>query len=173
MTWNTRLRLFLLVVSTVVLQTTLFPDLRFFGVAPDLGLVATIAVAYRVGPQRGALYGFANGLALDLFLQTPFGLSALSFAVVGYGVGIVQAGMSQEPRFAAPLLSGLGGLVGGAVFVAVAALAGEDQVLATRTLWVLPLAAAYDALLGFVLFPVGRWATRGAEAPAARGARSL
>jgi rod shape-determining protein MreD len=171
--WNTRLRLALLVISTVVLQTTLFPDLRFFGVAPDLGLVATVAVAYQVGPERGALYGFANGLVLDLFLQTPFGLSALAFAVVGYGVGIVQAGLQQEPRFAAPIMSGLGGLVGGAVFVAVAALAGEDQVLATRTLWVVPLAALYDAVLGFAVFPVGRWATRGAEAPAVRGARSL
>jgi rod shape-determining protein MreD len=173
MTWNNRIRLALLVISTVVLQTTLVPDLRIFGVAPDLGLVATIAVAYRVGPERGALYGFANGLVLDLFLQTPFGLSALSFAVVGYGIGVLQAGMAQELRFAAPLLSGLGGLVGGALFVAVAALAGEDQVMATRTIWVLLLAAAYDTLLGLVVFPVGRWATRGAEAPAVRGVQSL
>jgi rod shape-determining protein MreD len=172
-TWNTRIRLVLLVISTVVLQTTLFPDLRFFGVAPDLGLVATIAVAYRVGPERGALYGFANGLVLDLFLQTPLGLSALSFAVVGYAVGILQAGMTQELRFAGPLLSGVGGLLGGAVFVAVAALAGEDQVIATRTIWVLLLAAAYDAVLGVVVFPIGRWATRGAEAPATRGVESL
>jgi rod shape-determining protein MreD len=172
--WNTRLRLVLLVLTTVILQTTLVPDLRFFGVAPDLGLVATIGVAYRMGPERGALYGFANGLVLDLFLQTPFGLSALAFAVVAYGVGILQAGLSHELRFAAPLLSGIGGLVGSTIFVVVAALAGEDQVLATRTLWILPVAAVYDALLGLVLFPAARWATRGVEPPAAaRGAQSL
>ena len=173
MTWNNRLRLALLVVTTAVLQSTLFPDLRLFGVAPDLGLVATIAVAYRVGPERGALYGFANGLVIDLFLQTPFGLSALSFAVVGYCVGILQAGMSREVRFAAPIFGGIGGLVGGFLFVAVAALAGQDQVLAVRTIYVLLLAAVYDALLAYALFPAAKWATRGAEVPVVRGASSL
>jgi rod shape-determining protein MreD len=173
MTWNNRIRLTLLVVTTVVLQSTLFPDLRFFGVAPDVGLVATIAVAYRVGPERGALYGFANGLAIDLFLQTPFGVSALSFAVVGYCVGIIQAGMSREVRFAAPIFGGIGGLVGGFLFVTVAALAGQDQVIAARTIYVLLLAAVYDALLAFALFPAARWATRGAEVPVVRGAGSL
>jgi rod shape-determining protein MreD len=173
MTWNNRIRLTLLVVTAVVLQSTLFPDLRFFGVAPDVGLVATIAVAYRVGPERGALYGFANGLAIDLFLQTPFGVSALSFAVVGYCVGIIQAGMSREVRFAAPIFGGIGGLVGGFLFVTVAALAGQDQVIAARTIYVLLLAAVYDALLAFALFPAARWATRGAEVPVVRGAGSL
>ena len=173
MTWNNRLRLALLVVTTAVLQSTLFPDLRLFGVAPDLGLVATIAVAYRVGPERGALYGFANGLVIDLFLQTPFGLSTLSFAIVGYCVGILQAGMSREVRFAAPIFGGIGGLVGGFLFVAVAALAGQDQVLAVRTIYVLLLAAVYDALLAYALFPVAKWATRGAEVPVVRGASSL
>jgi rod shape-determining protein MreD len=163
MTWVTRLRLGLLVLLTVVLQTTLFPDLRVVGVAPDLGLVATIAVAYRIGPERGAVYGFANGLAIDLFLRTPLGASALSFALVAYGVGIAQSGLAREPRFAAPLFGGIGGLAGGVIFVAVTALAGEDHVLAWRSVWVLLLAAIYDAALAIPVFPVGRWATRGAE----------
>ncbi len=169
MTWLIRLRLGLVVIATVVLQTTLFPDLRFFGVAPDLGLVATIAVAYQLGPERGAVYGFANGLAIDLFLQTPLGLSALSFAVVAYGVGIVESGLSRAPRGVAPLFGGLGGLAGGLVFVAVAAVAGEDQVLAVRSIWVLLVSAGYDALLAVPMFPVARWATRGVATGVMRG----
>jgi rod shape-determining protein MreD len=163
MTWMIRLRLALLVLVTVVLQMTLFPELRFFGVAPELGLVATIAVAYQLGPERGAIYGFANGLAIDLFLQTPLGLSALSFAVVAYGVGIVQTGLSRAPRRVALIFGGVGGLAGGLVFVLIAALVGEDQVIAFRSVWVLLVAAAYDALLAVPMFPVARWATRGAQ----------
>jgi rod shape-determining protein MreD len=161
--WNIRLRLGLLVLVTVVLQTTLFPDLRIFGVAPDLGLVATIAVAYQIGPERGAVYGFANGLAIDLFLRTPLGISALSFALVAFGVGIAQTGLARAPRFVAPLFGGLGGLAGGLIFVSVAALAGEDQMLAWRSVWVLLLAAIYDAVLAVPMFPISRWATRGVE----------
>jgi rod shape-determining protein MreD len=170
-TWPVRLKLALLVITTVVLQTTLFPDLRWFGVAPDLCLVGTIAVAFRVGPENGAIYGFASGLAIDLFLQTPLGLSALTFAVVGFGVGILQTGLTRTPRFIAPIVGGLGGLAGGAIFVGLAALAGEDQVLATRTIWVLLLAALYDALLAIPMFPIARWAARGGvDTPAVRGA---
>jgi len=166
--WPVRLKLALLVITTVVLQTTLFPDLRMFGIAPDVCLVATIAVAFHIGPEKGAVYGFASGLAIDLFLQTPLGLSALAFALVGYGVGILQTGLTRTPRFVAPFVGGVGGLVGGILFVGFAALAGEDQVLAFRTLWVLPLAALYDALLAIPLFPIARWATRGgADLPAA------
>jgi rod shape-determining protein MreD len=158
-TWMARLRLLLLIVTTVVLQVTLFPDLRMFGVAPDVGLVAAVAVAYHEGPERGAVYGFANGLAIDLFLQTPLGLSALSFALVAYATGALQSGLTRTSRWFAPALGAIGGLGGGLVFVAVGALAGQEQVLALRSVPVLLLASAYDAVLAFPVFRSARWAT--------------
>ena len=98
MTWVPRLRLALLILAVVVLQTTVFSaGLRVSGVMPDLGLVLTVAVAFYLGPDRGAVFGFVAGLAVDLFLSTPLGLSALSFAVVGYAVGVVQGGGATAP----------------------------------------------------------------------------
>lgn len=155
----TRLRLALLVILASVLQVTLFPDLRAFGAVPDVGLVLTVAVAYREGPERGAAFGFATGLVVDLFLRTPLGLSALSFTVVGHAVGLVQSGLSRRPRWAAPVFGGLGGLAGGALFVLVGALAGQDQLLVARSLFVVVVAAGYDALLSFAVFPAAGWAT--------------
>jgi rod shape-determining protein MreD len=154
-----RLRLALVVVAAVVFQTTLFSSgLRVFGVMPDLCLVLTVAVAFHQGPERGAVFGFAAGFATDLFLSTPLGLSALSFTVVGYGVGLLQSGFVRPSRWVAPFMGALGGLAGGALFVAVGALAGQDHLLAPRSLKVIVVAAAYDALLAFVAFPVARWA---------------
>jgi rod shape-determining protein MreD len=160
MTWLARFRLALVIVTAVVLQTTLFSaGLRVFGVIPDLCLVLTIAVAYYVGPERGAAFGFAAGLAIDLFLSTPLGLSALSFALVGYGIGVVQTGVVRPSRWIAPIIGGLGGLAGGALFVCIGALAGQDHLFALRSVKVVVIAAGYDALLAFVAFPVARWAT--------------
>jgi rod shape-determining protein MreD len=161
MTWLPRLRLALVLVAAVVLQTTVFSaGLRVFGVAPDLGLVLTIAVAYYLGAERGAAFGFAAGVAIDLFLSTPFGLSALSFALVGYGVGVVRSGLVRPSRGVAPILGTLGGIAGGALFVGVGALAGQDHLLALRSLEVIFVAGAYDGLLAFAAFPVARWALR-------------
>ena len=165
MSWDQRLRLALLVVLAAVLQTALFGDARVLGVAPDVGLVLTIAVAYRAGAVTGVIFGFASGLAGDTFLQTPFGVSALSYAVIGYVVGVLETGIARPPRWIAPLLGGVAGLAGTTLFVAVAVAAGQDHLLALRTLRILALAAVYDAVLAIVVFPIARWAARDRRPP--------
>ena len=152
------LRYFLVVVSLVVLQTALFPDLRVFGAGPDLLLVATIAVAYERGPEAGAVFGFVGGLAIDCFLASPLGVSALAFALVGYGVGIFQSGLLRSSRWIAPILGGIGGLVGGALWVVIAAVAGRDDLITGYTARIVVLAAVYDALLAILIFPFVHWA---------------
>ncbi|HKH26156.1 MAG TPA: rod shape-determining protein MreD [Acidimicrobiia bacterium] len=160
MTWLPRLRLALLILAVVVLQTTLFSaGLRVFGVMPDLGIVLTVAVAFYLGPERGAVFGFLTGLAVDLFLETPLGLSALSFALVGYGVGAVQGRLVRSSRWVAPIMGALGGLAGGVLFVGVGALAGRDGLLALTSVRIILIACVYDAVLAFVVFPIARWAT--------------
>lgn len=161
MIWIRRLRLGLLIVVGVVLQTTLFSEsLRVFGVTADVGLVLTIAVAYYGGPEVGAMYGFFAGLAIDCFLTTPIGLSALSYAVVGYGVGAIQTGLVRSSRWIAPLLGGIGGIVGAGLFILLGALVGVEQLFALRSLKVLAVSGIYDALLSFIAFPLARRATR-------------
>jgi rod shape-determining protein MreD len=156
-----RLRLALLILAVVVLQTTVFSaGLRVFGVMPDLGLVLTVAVAFYIGPERGAVFGFLAGLAVDLFLSTPLGLSALSFALVAYGVGFVQGGLVSSSRWVAPIMGALGGLAGGVLFVGIGAIAGQDQLLALSSVRIILVASAYDALIAFAVFPIARWATR-------------
>jgi rod shape-determining protein MreD len=155
-----RIRLGFVVVICVVLQTTLFTHLRVDGVAPEVGLVAVLAVAYYDGAESGALYGFLMGFAMDLFLTTPLGLSALSYAITAYGVGLLQAGMVRRPPFIAPLIGGLGGFVGGLVFLAVGAVVGEAGFLSLSSLKTVTIAALYDALIAPVVFPLVRRAAR-------------
>ncbi|MFO7591312.1 MAG: rod shape-determining protein MreD [Acidimicrobiia bacterium] len=153
-----RVRLVLLVVSLVVLQTTVFTHLRVFGAVPSLCLVATVAIAYEEGPERGALFGFLSGLFLDLFLSSPLGLSALSQAVVGYGVGAFQGAMLRESKTMPAVLSAVGGLLGGAIFALVGAVAGEPGYLTGTSLRVIVVAALYDAVVALPVFAFTRWA---------------
>jgi len=155
-----RIRLALVILVCVVLQTTLFTHLRIDGVAPDLGLVATLAVAYENGPDSGAVFGFVAGLAIDLFLTTPLGLSALSFAITGYVVGVLQSGMVRTTPWLAPILGGLGGLFGGLVFLTAGAVVGESGFLSFASLKTVLIAALYDAVVAPVVFPLVRRAAR-------------
>jgi rod shape-determining protein MreD len=151
-------RWFLLIVTLVVLQTALFTSLRVFGAAPDLLLVATVAVAYHRGAEVGAAFGFVAGLVIDCFLASPFGVSALAFCLVGFGVGVFQSGMLRSSRFVAPVLAGVAGLLGGALWVVIAAIAGQDDLFTGHTVVVVVIAAAYDALLAIPVFPFAHWA---------------
>ena len=158
-----RIRLGFVVVVCVVLQTTLFTHLRIDDVAPDVGLVAVLALAYYDGAESGAWFGFIMGLSIDLFLTTPLGLSALSYAITGYAVGVFQAGMVRRPPFVAPLLGGIGGFFGGLVFLSVGAIIGQDGFLSLSSLETVAIAALYDALVAPIVFPLVRRAARHSE----------
>jgi rod shape-determining protein MreD len=85
----TPLRGALVLVVALVAQIAIVADLRIVGAVGDLMLVVTVAAALTGGPDRGATYGFFAGLLFDLVLDSPFGLSALTYAVIGYCVGLV------------------------------------------------------------------------------------
>jgi rod shape-determining protein MreD len=155
-----RLRLALLLALAILVQTSVFPHLRIGGAVPDVALVLTVAVATREGPDTGAMFGFVAGLLIDLYLQTPLGLSALAFALTGGVVGVLQAGLLRPGRWLPPLLGALGGLFGNLVFIGVGILAGQDQLRSAHTFEVLGFAVLYDALIAAFVFPLAMWATR-------------
>ena len=145
-------RLLLFIAVVVIVQVTVFPHLRIFGVVPDLGLLVAIAVGYREGSEWGAFAGFVAGLGYDLFLETPLGLCALSYALVGYATGTVRSGMLRSPRWIPPILGGIGGLIGGLVLLTIGVLVGIEGVKGTHGIVTICLAAAYDMVLAPLVF---------------------
>ena len=77
----------LLLVVAVTFQLAVASRLEVFGVQGDLMLLVAVAAGLAAGPDRGATLGFAAGITFDLLLQSPFGLSALTYALVAYLVG--------------------------------------------------------------------------------------
>ncbi|MGQ0825430.1 MAG: rod shape-determining protein MreD [Actinomycetota bacterium] len=160
-------RLAVALVLLVIVQVSLFPHLRLLDAVPDLGLVFAVAVAYREGPEPGAITGFASGLAFDLFLETPLGLSALTYALTAYAVGVVQTGMLRSPTWIPPLLGAAAGIGGGLAFLGIGGLAGVDGLWTTRALAVVSAAALYDAVMApFVFVLVNRLLGDGMGRPA-------
>jgi rod shape-determining protein MreD len=151
-----RVKLALLILVAVVLETTLLTHFDLFDAVPGLCMLCVLAVAFEDGPESGALFGFAMGLVLDLFLITPLGLSALSFALTGYAVGAFQSSIVRSTPWLYPMIGGLGGLFGGLVFITVGAVVGQDQLLSVHGLQIVVVSAVWDALLAPLVFPVVR-----------------
>ena len=86
------LRVALVIFIVLMVQQTVIVALRIGGAHPDLLWLLPITAALLDGPETGAIVGFWAGLAFDLVLPTPFGLSALVGCVLGYAVGIPHDG---------------------------------------------------------------------------------
>jgi rod shape-determining protein MreD len=120
-------------------QSTVIPELGFWGVVPDLPIVLVVLLALRRGPEVGCVIGFALGLAQDVLAGGPLGLQALSKSVIGFFAG-------DLPRWC---------LVGNPLVPVVAAAAATlaDGALRFAVLQLFHYPAAFGELLGSVILP--------------------
>ena len=152
-------------LGAVVLHTAVFPHLRLFGVAADVLLLLPIAAGIAAGPERGAFVGFLSGLLADCFLQTPFGLSALTGCVVGWGVGSFQTRVLHPGRWLPVMTALVGTALGTLTFVLIGALLGQDHLLSGRLPTVVVVVSLVNAGLSPVAVRVVRWAVAARPVP--------
>ena len=115
----------LVLVAALVLQITVLSDLRVFGGLGDLMLALTVAAGLTGGADRGATWGFATGVLYDLVLDTPFGLSALTYALVGYAVGLAGSALLRTSGWWPVGVAAAAGLVQATLYTALANLLGD------------------------------------------------
>lgn len=153
-----RLRLPFVLVLALVIQTTLVGPVTVAGAHPDLMLLLPIAAGFSVGSEQGAVAGFLAGLLTDLFLQTPLGLSALTFSVVGFGVGMVQTTMIRAAWWITPATAFIASGIGVLLFGVVAATVGQGQLLRPALLTAAAVVGVANALFSIPAVRVMRWA---------------
>jgi rod shape-determining protein MreD len=119
------------------------------------------------GPDRGAIVAFVAGLSFDLLLQSPFGLSALTYAIVAYVAGSLQDSVLRAawwiPVTTAAAASALGVILYG-VFGTVV---GED-LLGISLLRIALVVGTLNGIAAPVVLRAVRWATGTTESVRAR-----
>ena len=156
-----RFKVPLLVLVALLVHAQLLPDVRVAGVQPNLMLLVAVAGGIVAGPSAGAVLGFSVGLLTDLlFLETPLGISAMVFCLVGYGVGLLQAGVLRSSWWL-PVVTALAACAAGeAMFALVGALFGQGELVTDRLLLVAAVVGLLDASLAVAVVPLTRRAFR-------------
>lgn len=150
------------IVTALLLQTTLFPELTLLGVRPELLYLVTVVFAALRGPAEGAVVGFVSGLAQDFMLNSPKGITALTLTILGYTVGLARQYITSPSPLLPAVLVGIGTAAGVAFHQAVAFLLGEELGPLGYVAKVVLLTAVYGAILTPIFFPALR---RAAAAP--------
>lgn len=100
-----------LFVLGLLVQTALLPQIFPSGYVPNMILPLTVIIALYETPRRALLAGLIGGLMQDLWAGRTWGLDALTFALLGYGIGLIQSRVMRDQVFVPGLLAGVSQLV--------------------------------------------------------------
>jgi rod shape-determining protein MreD len=152
-----------IVITALLLQSTVFAQLRLLGVRPELLYLVTIAIALLEGPNEGATVGFVSGLSQDFLMNEPKGLTALTLTLLGYAVGMFRQFIVSPSPLVPTIVVGVGTAVGIAFYEVVSVLLGNFHEEAAYGVKVALLTATYNAVLTPILYPLLRRITEGSR----------
>jgi rod shape-determining protein MreD len=153
----------LVTVVALAVQLSLFTDMRPFDAIADVMLLLVLAGGMVAGPRDGALCGFFIGFVYDLMLRTPFGLSALSYALVGYAAGYLQAVVSSAPWWIGMLIMGAASAVSVFVYATIGTVFGLRDAINIHLVTVMLVVGAVNMLLAIPALWIQRWALLGGQ----------
>ena len=152
-----------IIITAVLLQSTVFSQLRLLGVRPELLFLVTIILALLEGPGEGAVVGFACGLAQDLFLNQPKGITALTLTLLGYAVGMSRQYIVSPSPLLPTVVVAVGTALGMVFYEVVSFLLGTFEASLAFAIRVALLTAIYNAVLTPILYPLLRRIVEGSQ----------
>ena len=155
------LRLFTVMMAGLLLQLTVFVDLRVVGVAPELLALFAVAAGLLAGPDRGPYVAFGAGLLWDVYLPTPLGVSAVVFAVTAYGVARFSEELFQESRLQVAAILGLASGLSVIGYALLGSVVGGSGLISFRMLGVAVVVSMVNGLLTPIIVPAVSWALEG------------
>lgn len=151
-----RVRFVVVLIFGVIAQTSLLDS--FGAVRADVMLLLAICFGLQGGPERGALLGFLTGVVTDLFLQTPLGLSALTFTVVAFTVGSMQTAILRNAFWIVPVTAVVGSAAGVGLYALLGAMVGQTHFIQPALGWTIVAVGALNGLASLFIAPIVRWA---------------
>jgi len=153
-----RLRVPLVLLLVLMVQKSVLEDIHVHDVRPDALLLLAVCAGLVGGAEVGAVVGFAAGLLADMFVLAPLGLSAMVFALVGFAVGALQAGLLRAAWWIPPATALVACSMGVLLYGVLGAVVGQTQFVRPQLLTTAILVALMDAALAIPLVRVTGWA---------------
>ena len=161
MTARSVVRLALVIFLVLMVQQTVMLALRVGGAHPDLLWLLPITAALIDGPETGAIVGFWSGLAFDLVLPTPFGLSALVGCLLGFATGTLTAAVDPRAAWLKPVAALTGSVAADMLFAVLGAILGQQQMVQVDFLSLFLVVAVSSVVLVLPVSRLMRWALAG------------
>jgi rod shape-determining protein MreD len=148
-------------IVLLALQTTMLAELRPFGVSADIMLGASVCAGIVAGAEQGAMVGFVYGVMFDLLLVSPLGLSAFAYGIAAFSVGALKALITVGQAWWLTVMLIIAGSGGGIVLFAFSgALIGQQGWVRLHLVGDVLVIGGVNALIGLPLSALMKWALR-------------
>ena len=149
----------LVLVASVVLglQTTLFNDLRPFGVMAQVMVLFAACAGVIYGAEIGAVAGLIVGLMYDCVLTTPLGLASLVLGATALVAGAFPYFVRESSWWNKAIAVAVASAFGEILFPVAQALVGLGGWVQWRVIGVALIVALLNLFLAPLLIPVVRW----------------
>lgn len=151
-------RLFVIGFVALPIQTTLFADVKFSGVAVQLMLALAVSAGVIGGSENGAMAGFIFGLMFDLVLSSPLGLLALLYGLAGWIAGAVHSRTLSNPWWLNMLAVGLTSALATVAQPILANWVGVEGWISLQLIEIVAIVSVSNMALSFATLPLMRWA---------------
>lgn len=152
-------RFVLIVVCAAIFQVAVLDNIVVHYAHADVMMLVAIGAGLAGGSQDGAVAAFVAGLVADLFVDTPYGASSLTFVLVAFAVGLAATGPIDKSgrgfRFATAVL---GGAAGTLLFAGIGYILGQPLALQGNLVSTVAVVTAGNAILGLPVLAIVRWA---------------
>lgn len=143
-------------LTAVLLQTTIFADLRLLGARPELMFLLAILVGFYEGPATATTVGFAGGMAQDFLMDQPKGMTALTLTLLGFVVGNLRTYVVSRSPLVPIFVVFFGTFFGLLFYGLIAFLLGQFRLSPLYLLQVAVLSSFYNAILTPLVAPLVR-----------------
>jgi len=157
-------RLVVVAIVALIAQVGVLDQITVLGAHADVMVVLAGAAGAIAGPSRGAMIGFVLGLVADLVVPTTYGLSSLTFVLVGFAAGLVRSLPGDRDGRSIQLATCIAAAaVGTFVYALLGALLGQSIALDRQVVVVALVVTLGSVVLGAPAVETVRWALSGAD----------
>ncbi len=152
-----------IIVTALLLQSTVFSQIRLLGAKPELVYLVVSLIALFEAPSEGVAVGFAGGMAQDFLLNQPKGITALTLTLLGYAVGLGRQYITSPSPLLPTILVALGTFAAVIFHEVLSFLLGGSSIDVIFLMRTALLSSVYGALLTPLAYPVIRRVAEGSR----------
>lgn len=94
----------LFALTNFILQVTLAPYVRVFGISPNTALILVVVIAMLGGLGKGLTFALTAGLLQDLFFAKALGTHMLIYGILALAVGLLEDKLFKDNRLTPTVL---------------------------------------------------------------------